>query len=183
MNSVPYCLRPSWQSFSGHLLDTAPTEFHFHVPSFDDKEKIWLKESIPSEKELQDLRVKIIFARVLLALGIFVTTALDLVWWGVATLTIVPMVRAGVRTHLSNLISTLIMPIFALGIPFGYFPKVHHFRAFFPVGDRIDPDFRNYRHHRLGIWWSGFKNSPEFIGERLDLFPDTPQQLLQEQAQ
>jgi hypothetical protein len=114
-----------------------------------------------------------------LALLIFAT--IDLVSWAWATLTIYHAWQVGFSNHIANLTSTIAMCFFAFAVPFGYEPKIAHFRPAYVIG--LFSLFEKPKNEQLmllkGPWREHRENSslirecldsgrPELVKEALD---------------
>lgn len=97
------------------------------------------------------LRIVHVALRILAALIIAVACVVDLCMWACMTLPLFPVYWIGLTTHLQNLVSTVSLPILALGIPFGYWPPFDDFRFFhdFRPCDRQRPDLHGLFSVRL----------------------------------
>lgn len=117
MQLKPYAvnqyIEPSLYSLSGRCLDNIKNDVraNLHHPSC-----------------LEAIAVTI--ARIWYAFCVIIAAGIDLLAWTLMTIHFKSMCRIGMKTHLTNLISTLAAPLLALTILFGYIPRITSKRAF-----------------------------------------------------
>ncbi len=106
MASLQHTFLPSHESYLGWCFDS-------------------LKARDPSAGVIRAIAV-----RSLKCLAGFGCVAIDLTRWAAMTVTIYPMFRCGVLSHIVNLVSTISGAIMNFGVPFGFEPGVNRSRSF-----------------------------------------------------
>ncbi len=112
--SVLNALRPSYVSWTGAFFcssDMEPSSIGYS------------QEFTPTPPRIHRIATSIFltFQGLRYAVG-------DLIWWAGMTITIIPMLHTGLKTHLINLVAALAAPFLCLSLPFGYQPKVNWLR-------------------------------------------------------